>query len=573
MWFQNTTGPITGIGGQFDYTGELGTGRLAFGQILNFNTGNQHGGLPYVWSTSGPGGTWMLFDAYTGNYICSIANVSATGTNVYGKEGSILYYNLDTTKNRLTVWNTTRAIWYEDEWQGTEYLMWRPTLNVTFDGNNGFSLNVSTADVTGSIYTIREGEFIIGGTPGKNNGTYIEDGQMWALSLKPGEEGTLLWTINYTPPEFMPDTAVNPMFGTRGYGGTMQGPYVDPEDGVFTFAYTLTQVRYGYSLETGELLWGPTEPEPPMNFYGQYTNYYEGKLLSFGYGGELIAYNVITGEILWRYEAKNVGYESPYGSNYPIYVTAIADGKLYTIAGEHSITQPMWRGQNLRCIDADTGEELWKVAFFGADGGQHLTGVTVVMADGYAVGLNYFDNQIYCFGKGPSATTVTVKDDSVPIGETIMISGTVTDQSTGAKGTPAIADQYMGEWMEYLYMQQKKPENAQGVTVKMSAYDPNGNYQNIGTTTVDTNGNFGKSWVPTIPGEYYVMAEFEGSKSYGSSSATTYFVVGPAPTPATPIAPEEPAASMISTELAIILAIVVFVVLGIVAFWALRKRK
>ena len=124
----------------------------------------------------------------------------------------------------------------------------------------------------------------------------------------------------------------------------------------------------------------------------------------------------MTGEILWKYEAKNVGYESPYGCNYPIYVTAIADGKLHTITGEHSITQPMWRGPILRCIDADTGGELWKIAFFGADGGQHLTGVTVVMADGYAVGLNCFDNQIYCFGKGPSATTVTVKDDFVPKG-------------------------------------------------------------------------------------------------------------------------------------------------------------
>ena len=29
------------------------------------------------------------------------------------------------------------------------------------------------------------------------------------------------------------------------------------------------------------------------------------------------------------------------------------------------------------------------------------------IADGFIVGLNFYDNQIYCYGKGPSATTVT----------------------------------------------------------------------------------------------------------------------------------------------------------------------
>ena len=51
--------------------------------------------------------------------------------------------------------------------------MWRPTLNTTFDGNNGYSLNVSIPTVQGSIQCVREGEYVIGGTGGKNNGTYI----------------------------------------------------------------------------------------------------------------------------------------------------------------------------------------------------------------------------------------------------------------------------------------------------------------------------------------------------------------------------------------------------------------
>ena len=39
---------------------------------------------------------------------------------------------------------------------------------MTFDGNNGFSLNVSIPDVSGSILAVREGKYIIGGTGGTN---------------------------------------------------------------------------------------------------------------------------------------------------------------------------------------------------------------------------------------------------------------------------------------------------------------------------------------------------------------------------------------------------------------------
>ncbi len=45
--------------------------------------------------------------------------------------------------------------------------------------------------------------------------------------------------------------------------------------------------------------------------------------------------------------------------------------------------------------------------------------------------------------------------------------------------------------MEYLYMQRPMPENAKGVTVKYTAIDPNGNFQDIGEATADICGNFG----------------------------------------------------------------------------------
>jgi hypothetical protein len=153
-----------------------------------------------------------------------------------------------------------------------------------------------------------------------------------------------------------------------------------------------------------------------------------------------------------------------------------------------------------------------------------------------------------------------------------MITGTVTDQSAGAKGTPAIADEHMDEWMEYIYMNRPKPTTAVGVTVKLSAYDPNGNYQDIGTTTCDMEGNFGFSWTPPVPGTYYVQADFEGTESYGPSTATTYFNVDAAPEATPPPEPTPPPttdATLMGLGVAAVVAIVVF---GLLILLMLRKR-
>jgi len=613
LFFHNTTGPVTNLAGGFDYSGEIMGEKLSFGQIYNYESPNQHGGLPYLWSMNGlEPNSFMMFDAFTGNYICSINNVpmsvgmfgtSLAGTSVYGKEGSILQYIIKGTPNPmgpyfpdtapfyLQVWNTSRAIWYEETWGSNEYWMWRPTLNMTFDGNNGYSLNVSIPAVSGSVRAIREGEFIIGGTAGSNKAdTPLELGNLWCLSLAKGQEGTLLWNRTFTPPyDEVPSTISGGFFGGAGVRmGT-----VDPEDGVVLFSSSITRERWGLSIETGEILWGPSDPEPGMNFYTSGSNIYQGKLLSTGYGGELIAYNVTTGEVLWKYIAAQEGYESPYG-NYPIGIACISDGKIFLSSSEHSPTQPLWRGSRIRCVNATDGEEIWSINHWclGASHSTQGPGSGIYIADGYLVSLNAYDNQIYCYGKGPSATTVTGPKTAVSLGSSVLIEGSVTDQSPDAAGTPAMSDEDMTAWMEYMYMQQAKPTDAEGVTVKLTSIDPNGNYQDIGEVTTDIWGNFGTSWVPPVPGEYIIMAEFEGSASYGSSSDSTYMVVDEAPSPAMPIEPElaepeapspaqsiepeptEPSeAPLITTDLAILVAVALGVIIGVSAYWTLRKHE
>jgi hypothetical protein len=580
LYFRNTTGSISGQSAShtgFDPHGQISTGLLAFGQVLKMDLPNQHGGFPYLWVTStSVTSTWDMYDGFSGDYICSIANVSSGGTATNGKDGSILRYSLqnygDSSKPNyyLRVWNTTRAIWYKDysKIAANTYWMWRPYLNTTFDGNNGWSLNVSTPLTTGTtIRAIREGESVIGGTTGSNNEQGITQGVMWALSLKPGQEGLLLWNRTFTPPSSAGNTTVS-----------MTGVY--PEDGVVLWEDRNRLLRWGYSLETGQQLWA-SEREADGNYYGQSEYVYQGKLLSCGYGGVLLAYDIKTGKILWNYTAKTEGFESPYG-NYPMNIGVIADGKVYIGTGEHSPTQPLYRGNVLQCINVSNGALLWNFPIYGVSQPSGNAGNYFAIADGRLLALNAYDNQIYCIGKGSSATTVTASPKVSVHGSSVMIEGTVTDQTPSGrhntnggldftlKGTPAISDEDMSDWMQYLFQQRTIPANAKGVEVTLDAIDPNYNFVHIGTVTSDITGAFGYAFTPEVPGTYTILATFAGSKSYGSSFAETFINVDEAP-PATP--PPEPEPPMPPYELYTIgTGVAIIIAVAIVGILLLRKK-
>jgi hypothetical protein len=357
---------------------------------------------------------------------------------------------------------------------------------------------------------------------------------------------------------------------------------------------------YGYDVQTWQLLWGPTDRyESDWGYYNGYTGRIGayGRIYTAGYDGTVRSYDIKTGELMWDYYAGNAGFETPYGT-WPFYGgLTIADGKVFAATGEHSPGTPLWKGEKLHVMDALTGEALWNISgWYQAN--------SIAAADGKLIALNGYDNQIYCFSKGPSATTVSAPQTVIPKDTGILLTGTVTDQSSGAKQliedgkfsiVPAISDASMSTWMEYLYMQKPKPENATGVTVKLTAYDPNGNSQDIGSTTTDTNGKYALTWTPTLEGMYYVVASFGGSNSYGGSQDTAYFAVGPAaaapaptatPTPTPTLAPTAtpvptaspspaptPPGTGLGTEYYIAIAAVV--IIGAVAAVAviLRRRK
>jgi outer membrane protein assembly factor BamB len=529
-----------------------------------------------------------MLDAYTGETICYVANVSS-GSQVYSKrDGSMLFYNarnLGTSASPnyyLQVWNSSAGTMVSSG-NGTGAWQWRPSggcgagaalcylgsvaSNYVHDGNLMWSLNVSIPDVSGlSIRAVREGEYIIFGSTGTNNEEEVVPGNWMAFSLEEGREGTKLWESTVTPP----------FSSTEWYSG-VGFTDVFPEQEVLVWNSATELINpIVYDLTTGEKLWeGNASEERQLSYYGYQTKFYDDMIITGGsYSGVLTAYEARTGEVRWTYTAVGEGTDSPYGND-QVQPAAVADGKLYTSISEHSESSPLWRSPGLKCINITSGEEIWKILFWATN---------VRVTDGILTSYNTYDGQVYAFGKGPSATTVTASPKTSVHGTSVVVEGTVTDQTaTGRrnvnndwqfalKDTPAISDADMQAWMEYKFMGQGYPADAEGVEVVVSVMDPNSNVYEIGRATSDVNGFYSLTFEPLVPGEYTVFASFEGSASYYGSQAVTAINVEEAP--AATAVPTPPPASVADMYLIPSVAgiIVAIVVVGIVLILMLRKR-
>ncbi|MBN1244886.1 PQQ-like beta-propeller repeat protein [Candidatus Bathyarchaeota archaeon] len=622
------------------YTGETiyyenntdGTAAMpAFGQVLNIMNPNQFGGFPYLWRTSGVGtpvitmgpfgpttvwNTWEMLDGFTGNAICQIANVSTSGTQFEDEIGSICYVNfvnLGTSSNPnyyMQVWNTTEAIWWRPQFgvyppktlldgstsiaptsTSNSYWTWRPATQAVYDGNNGYSMNVSVASIlgprnavvnqTGAIKMVYPGDSVVVGTSGQNDARGVVQGFLKAYSLKAPNYGNVLWETSFTPPKASIDFPNSTTSGGINQGASFPLAWsgVSVPDGVFAFVEPTTGKVWVYSLDSGQELW-TTEVTEQFYYYEHFVAINEGKVYTHGLSGVLAAYNATTGEFLWNWTAPLVGHlESAYPYT-PLRLAFFADGKAYFHSLEGAgLNSPIRRDGALWCIDTETGEMLWKLTCWPG-----YSGNTPVIADGRILVLDNHDNQIYCIGKGPSATTVAASPEVSVHGSSVMIKGAVTDQTAGGrsnvagsldfalKGTPAISDEDMDAWMEYLFHQRPIPADAKGVEVVLTVLDPNDNVYEIGRTTSDIKGNYGFAFDPLVPGMYQVTATFEGSSSYGPSSATTYLTVDEAPAAtAEPTPPPASVADMYFVP-AIAGVIVAIIAVGLLLFLLLRKR-
>lgn len=584
--------------------------------------------------------TWIAYDGFTGNWIFNITNVPQAW-NRYGPGGTLLQeqfimpaygpsgellryvlnYNTATQSGWLALWNTSAVINnlaapagpYRPEGRSidgsiattsTSAFFYNPySWNVSINGNlNGLIVNSTAATGVSlggpTILAVFPGDIMMG----TSSGLTVSVGPqytpnpftMWAINLNAsrGNVGQIMYARNYTAPELM---ANNPNLGSF----TQRIGPVDQTTRVFTMQIGETFQWLGYNLDNGNPLWGPTNTvfQTGYQYFGSglgigqcavsaYDNIYVQ-----GYGGEIWCYSTATGDLLWQFgnggpgNSTNDGINSPWGL-LPTMISAIADGKVYVYSQQHGngAQSPYYKGEMIWVLNATTGQQIWSIPFQGPnDGGPGYPEGSI--ADGTYVNQNMYDNQIYAFGQGPSAITVTAPQTAVSEGEPVVIRGTVMDISAGTEqnqqaarfpyGVPCASEASQSDWMAYVYMQKPIPTNFTGVTVNLYVLDSNGNYRPIGTTATDTSGMYTLTWTPDISGDFKVFAQFAGSNSYWPSSAETSFVaVSPHPTQSTGTTPGSNAVSTTDFYIAIAAIIIVVIIFGIASIMlALRKRS
>jgi outer membrane protein assembly factor BamB len=329
---------------------------------------------------------------------------------------------------------------------------------------------------------------------------------------------------------------------------------------------------YCFSQETGDILWKRPGLECGAGIAVAY-----GKVYYYETRTYLHCLDATDGHVIWRYAPVRkiphlCGQSGPGDCNHTMhhqayYRCAVAAGKVYATtmqkttygtllppqypgieyegvnywANPYSFPVLAHTGENeFVCLDAETGEVIWRVAhgwphgpnvgtrqvpaYAGPDMGH------TIIADGKVYGIeetyschtsigsgrpetdplmrypesipkyhishDWYTGRVYCFGPGPVQMTVSTDLPTVSAGQTVKISGTAVDMSPASPMTPAvnlpIRLSYVGE--------------AQG---------------SIGAVTTDVNGEFSVNWTPSTAGTYSIVASSEGSGSYEAPQDVT----------------------------------------------------
>jgi len=402
---------------------------------------------------------------------------------------------------------------------------------------------------------------------------------LWAISLKPSSMGALLYNTRWSAPAEW-------LQGNLSAGTGMQSGFDSwsQESQAAVIWIKENRLHYGFDLTNGKYMW-TTDVE--QNFQDAwddspgYTHFIDyGELISASLGGTVYAYNITTGKLIWTYNATDPYHESYLGNNWWLVPVVATDGKIYVGSMEHSAQEPKPRGAPFICLNATTGEQIWRIngAFRQTRwGGRGIIGDSIIAT------MDTYDQQVYAIGKGPSSTTVTAPDVATPWNTSVVIQGTVMDVSPGTqadtmklrfpKGVPVISDANMSEWMLYVYKQFQQPTQVTGVPVSIDAMDPNNNYVHLGDTTTDMSGAFKFVFAPTASGTYTVFATFGGSKAFYGSYAETAMAVQDEPA-APVVTPPEPVSIVEQYFVPAVVGIIVAVIIigVVIILLVLRKR-
>ena len=329
------------------------------------------------------------------------------------------------------------------------------------------------------------------------------------------------------------------------------------------FLHCSDRCVHAIDIYTGKEVWKSEAMDYPWGAYAAYSEAtcYD-KVIYQSWDGHLYAFDLKTGKTDWKGYYTGNTTETAMGTYAWWGKLAIADHKIYGGTGQHTPPSPYPRGDRLYCLNADTGAYIWSLPWQTGSGG---------ISSGMLFQTNTYDGCLYMFGKGQTATTVSAPMTAVPLGTGVLIEGTVTDQSPGAPGTPAVSDASQEQWVQYLYMNKPMPTNATGVTVHLQAMLSDGTVIDITHVTTDIMGHYEYTWTPPAEGTYKILATFEGSESYWTSSEQTGLSVGPAAP-----SPSAPAAAPDNTPIfyaIIAAAVAIIIVVAIATILILRKRQ
>jgi len=558
--------------------------RVTYGQLFYWDGYNYHAVFPYLIVARTVAGVtyWDFYEASIGRWVFSYSNVPS-GTMMYGPKGEIIIYTINLAAGWMTKWNTTHVVtqrkvqqygpsgMVHGSWVGNYYL------GQTLNGTLGIMWNKTIpTGLPGSVSKIYLDDMVFG-TQLWGSWQVLGDTPivLWAIDLRPGMEGTLKYNVTWQKP--LGDIAMSILA-------------LSDKDRVFVLRAKEKRQLYAFDLDSGRLLWGPSEPLDIRSIYGVSGAIADGKLIVFvKFAGTIKCYEVKTGKALWTYEVRDPYAGSEMwqkefaGDMWTPVILFIAEGKIYLGISEHSPNNPLPRGAPFICLSLENGEEIFRV-----NGLLRQTdwGGPAIIGDSIIVSMDTYDVRIYAIGKGPSATTVSATPKVVANGQSIVIEGTVMDVSPGTKdsrialrfpnGVPAVADESMGDWMLYVYKQFPRPSNVTGVWVKLDAINVyTGEYIDIGGTHTDSAGFYTVMWTPPKEGLYTILATFPGSKSYYPSYAETSIGVTaappPPPTPETPQIPTPPDYTMIFGV--VIVAIIVVAILVVYTLYTVKKLK
>jgi outer membrane protein assembly factor BamB len=523
--------------------------QVTCGQLFDFESSAQTGIVgPYLWSTATS--SYNLYDADTGNLILTFTNAVPSGPGtpnpiVFGNDGTMYIYMLDTSSRQLSMWNSTLAFQANgmipiDPSSGAA--LWRPAAG-TYDWRKGIqwttqepaqpSPTTSAGFIPEAIKAVSNGIIIAIGGAANNYATHT------GYNATTGKQ---IWTFNRTP------TGAHQFTTNMAFG-----------EGIYTQFDAATRTYFAYNIYNGNQLWQSDQANYPWGAFSGGSVIVYDKLYTTSSDGHVYAFAINNGTLVWGFYCGNTT-ETPCGT-YPFrYGPIIADGVVYAGTGEQVPHQPLYKGDHLFAIDAISGKSLWNIS-----GIMNLNAI----ANGYLLMYNAADNQIYCFGRGETTTTISLSSNVISNGTSIFIQGTAVDNSPAQPGTPCTNSDYMAGWLQYLHMQQPCPyATIPGVRVELRALLSNGTLVELGLPTSDEYGRYNFEWTPPSPGVYRIIARFPGDASY---FVTFNWAESDLTVTAASVAEKE-APAYTTVDLVIIAAVAVAIILVLYNIVEVRRR-